>query len=331
MKKIFFFVLVIFCIVLYVFNQKHKKPVVYNDLDIFRFEQSIFATNYDKIDNDILLWRKKLGSFFERFNHEILRTYSVHQNYKNELIQFTTHNDMREAYDSLIKKFPDVTFLEKDLGLAMSRYNQYSLDKKKLNVITYFSGFNYGVVTNDTILAIGLDYFLGKNSTFYKRLGTPEYMRKLNQKKFILPFCFEAIINNDFSHFDIGSDFLSQMIYKGKVMYILDLVFPHLSHEDKLRFDQKEFNWCVQNEENIWTFFIDKELLFSTDKKRFNSYINYSPFAKGMPKESPGKIAYFVGWRIVIDYMKQNPNVSVQELMKNINYKEILLKSKYKP
>ena len=49
-----------------------------------------------------------------------------------------------------------------------------------------------------------------------------------------------------------------------------------------------------------------------------------------MPKESPGRLGYWVGYQIVNQYMK-NEGVSLLDLMKNTNSQEILLKSKYKP
>lgn len=332
MKKtpLFLFTVLLLAI-LYVLFFKNQVIKNTDSLEIYRFEQSLFATNKQKIDNDILLWEKRLGSFFESFNFEILRTNSKQANYKNELLQFTAHPDMREAYDTLIEKYPNINFLEKELAVALSKYIEHLPEKKPPTIITYFSGFNFGVVTNDTILAIGLDYFLGKNCSFYRRLNSPEYMRAMNQQKFIMPFCIEAIANNEFSQYDRGTDFLSQMIFKGKIMYLLDVVLPEMSIADKLRYSNSQLNWCEENEKNIWAFFIEKDLLFSTDIKRFNSYINYAPFAKGMPKDSPGRIACFVGWKIVNDYLENNPNSSLQALMQNTNSQEILQQSGYKP
>ena len=330
-KTPLFLFAILFLVALYFLSQNKIATINANKLDIYRFEQSLFATNKQKIDNDILLWEKRLGSFFESFNFEILRTHSKQANYKNELLQFTAHPDMREAYDTLIEKYPNIDFLEKELTIALSKYSKHFPKKKIPTLITYFSGFNFGVVTNDTVLAIGLDYFLGKNCSFYKRLNSPEYMKEMNQQRFILPFCFEAIANNEFGQFDNRTDFLSQMIFKGKIMYFLDLVLPEISAADKLRYSKTQFNWCQENEKNIWTFFIEKELLFSTEIKRFNSYVNYAPFAKGMPKDAPGRIAYFVGWKIVNDYMENNPTSSLQALMQNTNSQEILQQSGYKP
>ena len=318
-------------VLIFIFNIKNSETTKTNVINIYRFEQSLFATNESKIDKDILEWEKRLGAFFESFNYEILRTNSKQENYKQELLQFISHPDMREAFDTLIKKYPNVNFLETELSEAFDRYNQYFPQKVLPKVVTYFSGFNFGVVTNDTILAIGLDYFLGKDCSFYKRLNSPKYMRLKNQSKFILPFCFEAIANNEFSDFNSENNFLSQMIYKGKIMYFLDVILPQLPNADKLRFSQDQLNWCKENESNIWAYFIDHEILYSTDIKKFNSYINYAPFAKGMPKESPGRISYWMGWNIVEAYMNNNKNTTIEQLMENTNPQEILRQSRYKP
>ena len=329
-RIVFFITLAI--VFVFIFSIRDSETGETNVINIYRFEQSLFATNESKIDKDILEWKKRLGPFFETFNYEILGMSSKAENYKKELFQFVFHPDMREAFDTLIKIYPNVDFLEKDLTIAFEKYKKYFPKKEALTIVTYFSGFNFGVVTNDTIVAIGLDYFLGKDCSFYKRLNSPEYMRNKNQKKFILPYCFEAIVNNEFGIFDNGNDFLSQMIYKGKIMYVLDVILPQFSDADKLRFSQTQLNWCKENESNIWAYFIDNEILYSSDIKKFNSYINYAPFAKGMsPKESPGRIAYWMGWNIVEAYMNKNKNITIEQLMKNTSPQEVLQKSGYKP
>ena len=328
-KLFLFFLVIVLCV--FVFRNNKSDTAKTKAIKIYRFEQSLFTTDSIKIKDDILEWETELGSFFERFNQEILRANSQSAGYRDEILSFVYHPDMREAYDTLMKKYPNVDFLERDLADAFDRYKHHFPERKAPRVITYFTGFNFGVVTNDSILAIGLDYFLGKDCCFYKRLSFPEYMRFKNQKKFILPYCFEAIANNEFGAFDRGNDFLSQMIYKGKIMYFLDVMLPQLPKADKLRFSKKQIAWCEENEKNIWAYLIDNEILFSTDVKQFNSYINYSPFAKGMSNKSPGRIAYWLGWKIVDEYMANNTSLTLEKLMQNINAQEILQQSGYKP
>ena len=328
-KLFLLFLVVVLCV--FVFRNNKSDTAKTKAINIYRFEQTLFTTDSIKIKDDILEWETELGSFFERFNQEILRTNSQSAGYRDEILAFISYPDMREAYDTLMKKYPNVDFLESDLADAFDRYKHHFPERKAPRVITYFSGFNFGVVTNDSILAIGLDYFLGKDCRFYKRLSFPEYMRFKNKKKFILPYCFEAIANNEFGAFDRGNDFLSQMIYKGKIMYFLDVMLPQLPKADKLRFSKKQIAWCEENEKNIWAYLIDNEILFSTDVKQFNSYINYSPFAKGMSNKSPGRIAYWLGWKIVYEYIENNKNLTLEQLMKNTDAQQILQQSGYKP
>ena len=326
-----FLLLFVVALCIFIFRNNNADKTKKKEVNIYRFEQTLFTTDSIKIKDDILEWETELGSFFENFNQEILRTNSQKHTYQNEILSFISHPDMREAYDTLINKYPDITFLETDLAKAFGRYKHHFPEKQPPTIITYFSGFNFGVVTNDTILAIGLDYFLGKDCSFYKRLNFPEYMRFKNQKKFILPYCFEAIANNEFGIFDSGNDFLSQMIYKGKIMYFINEIVPHISDEDKLRFSKKQIAWCEDNEQSIWAYFIQNDILFSTDIKQYNSYINYSPFAKGMSNKSPGRIAYWLGWKIVNEYMENNTSVTLIVLMQNTKPQEILQQSGYKP
>ncbi len=328
-KLFLFFLVIVLCV--FVFRNNKSDTAKTKAIKIYRFEQTLFTTDSIKIKDDILEWETELGSFFESFNQEILRTNSQSAGYRDEILSFVYHPDMREAYDTLMKKYPNVDFLERDLADAFDRYKHHFPERKAPRVITYFTGFNFGVVTNDSILAIGLDYFLGKDCCFYKRLSFPEYMRFKNQKKFILPYCFEAIANNEFGAFDRGNDFLSQMIYKGKIMYFLDVMLPQLPKADKLRFSKKQIAWCEDNEQSIWAYFIQNDILFSTDIKQYNSYINYSPFAKGMSNKSPGRIAYWLGWKIVDEYMANNTSLTLEKLMQNINAQEILQQSGYKP
>ena len=45
--------------------------------------------------------------------------------------------------------------------------------------------------------------------------------------------------------------------------------------------------WVIDNEGNIWAYFMDNELLFSLYEQEFRTFLNYAPFAKGMPNEAP--------------------------------------------
>ena len=194
-----------------------------------------------------------------------------------------------------------------------------------------FSGFNYGVIVEDSLVAIGLDFYLGKNSIFYQRLGDPEYLRFQKQARFITPNILEAWYDSFFSFTNKRTNFLSELIYKGKIMYLISNTLENFYLQDQLRFSKTDLEWCDENESSIWAFLIDNDVLFSSREKEYRSYLNHAPFSKGMTQESPSRIAYYIGYKIVEKYMKNNNEVSIKELMFEEDFMKILTKSKYKP
>ena len=86
------------------------------------------------------------------------------------------------------------------------------------------------------------------------------------------------------------------------------------------------------HEEQIWMYFIEKNLLFDTNSKLSQRFIDNAPFSKfytAEDKATPGRIGVWLGWQIVTSYMQHN-DVSLQELLKK-DSEEIFNKSKYKP
>jgi uncharacterized protein YjaZ len=82
----------------------------------------------------------------------------------------------------------------------------------------------------------------------------------------------------------------------------------------------------------MWRYFIEKELLYSTDPKLGARFINPAPFSKfylEIDNESPGMLGRYLGWKIVRAYMEKN-DTDVQRLMIT-DAEEIFTNSKYKP
>ncbi|MDR2971262.1 MAG: hypothetical protein LBU83_04950, partial [Bacteroidales bacterium] len=101
--------------------------------------------------------------------------------------------------------------------------------------------------------------------------------------------------------------------------------------EDKIGYSKEQWEFCKANEDQIWRYFIENNLLFNSNHKNIRTFIFDAPFTTGFPHESPGRIGQWTGWQIVTAYMKNNPDVTLQELMNDCNYKEILQRSRYKP
>ena len=311
---------------------KEKKEEL--DLTFDRFENALFEINNENAEVKIQNLQNDFEIFNSVFETQIMQKGEMTDSvYVQELLSFISHSDMREAYDSVAIMYSDFNDIEKDLNLAFTLFNQDFPTYPIPNITTFFGGFNYGVVTHDNNIAIGLENFLGLNSKFYRLLGDPEYLRFQKQKKFISSNVMEVWLNEYFEQYLTGRDFLSQMIYKGKIMYCIDKMLPNTSLPNKFRFTQEQLHWVINNELNIWTYFIENDLLYSSREQDFRTFLHYAPFSKGMPNESPARVAYFIGYQIVSEFMQRTDRIeiSIEDMMKFSDSRQFLKLSKYKP
>ena len=100
----------------------------------------------------------------------------------------------------------------------------------------------------------------------------------------------------------------------------------------KIGYTDQKYDWAVTNEEQVWKYFIENNLLFSTDTKLNKRFLEDAPFSKfylSEDKNSPGRIGQRIGLQIVRSFMDNN-DVSLSDLLIK-NEEEIFKNSKYKP
>ena len=122
------------------------------------------------------------------------------------------------------------------------------------------------------------------------------------------------------------------MVYYGKELYLKDIWLSNVSDAEKIGYTEEEMQWANDNEEDMWRYFIEKELLYKTDPKLAPRFIFNAPFSKfylEIDNESPGMVGRYIGWQIVRSYMENNTVTVPQLLIKNAD--EIFKNSKYKP
>ncbi|CAM1348262.1 gliding motility lipoprotein GldB [Tenacibaculum insulae] len=241
------------------------------------------------------------------------------------------NKDEIELYNEVQKKFASINDLKTDLSSLFKHLKYYHPKFKSPRVITMLTNIDYDnrVVYADSLLLISLDAYLGKNHEFYN--DYPAYIKQNNEKENIIVDVTKSVINSEIFPSKQRS-FIDKMIYKGKKMYLLDAYLPRISGDKKIGYSKAKFDWAQKNEEQIWKYFVEKDMLFSTSNELDKRFLNVAPFSKfylEQDNQSPGRIGEFVGWQIVRSYMQKN-DVSLQELLQK-NEEEIFKKSNYKP
>ncbi|NDE62490.1 MAG: gliding motility lipoprotein GldB, partial [Cyclobacteriaceae bacterium] len=87
---------------------------------------------------------------------------------------------------------------------------------------------------------------------------------------------------------------------------------------------------CWDNEDLIWTHFIENELLFATNPFEIRKYTGEAPFTDAISTDAPGRLGRWVGWNIVEQYQEKE-GLSLVELMAESNAEKIFRDSGYRP
>ena len=236
----------------------------------------------------------------------------------------------RELYSEVQKKYSNFEKVNSDLESLFQHIKFYFPETKTPKVITLISEMDYQnkAIYADSLVLISLDLYLGKNHKFYE---FPEYLKQNFEQNQIMPDIVSSFSLRKIP-FENNRNLLSQMIYAGKQLYLKDLLLPGTSDAEKIGYTPKQISWCQENESYMWRYFIQEQLLYSTDLKLASRFINTAPFSKfylEIDNESPGRVGTWIGWQIVRSYMNNN-DLNLQQLLQ-MDPIEIFQKSKYKP
>lgn len=237
----------------------------------------------------------------------------------------------QELRDEVNKAFKGFTSEKEELTSFFKHVKYYFSGSKIPKVITMTNDVDYEnrVIWADTLLLLGLDNYLGEEHHFYQRIS--RYIAKKLNQKYLVPDVASAF-SKTVQSYPRDRRFIARMLYYGKELYLKDLVLPHFKDADKIGYTDQELQWAQENEEQIWRYFIEEQLLYSTDATLDKRFLDPAPFSKfqlELDSESPGGLGRYIGWQIVRAYMDKT-QISLPELMV-VPAEELFRKSNYKP
>ncbi len=238
---------------------------------------------------------------------------------------------LQDLYKEVQQKYADTDSLTTAFGNLFAHMQYYYPKLKTPKVITAISEVDRDAkaIYTDSLVLISLDCYLGENHKFYTDF--PAYQRKELNRNQILPDIVTSF-SEKVVPFHTDNTLLAKMIYYGKKLFMKDLFLPDYSDAAKIGYTNNQLQWCVENEKQMWSYFIENNLLYMNDKKLEFRFINKAPFSKfylEIDNESPGRVGQWIGWQMVRSYMKNN-NVSLQKMLET-DVKTLFEQSKYKP
>ncbi len=285
------------------------------EVNVIRFDMEFAAAQV----SDLAGLKSKYPVFFPKQYHD-----TIWQQKMRDTLQ-------KELNAEVKKQFHSETKLEDEL-LSIFRHIKYYFPQFKTpTVLTTTSDVDYKnkIVLSNDLLIISLDTYLGSDHKFYG--GIKKYISQ-NLKSTQLGPDIASAYARQLIVKPKQRSLLAQMVFFGKELYLKDIWLPEVSDSEKIGYTEKQLKWAQENEEFMWRYFVEREVLYSTSTKLLAQFINPAPFSKfylEIDNESPGMIGRYLGWQIVRSYMESN-DVTVKQLMiKNTN--ALFTESKYKP
>lgn len=240
----------------------------------------------------------------------------------------TIQIELSEEVDKAFGNFEEETA---DLESLFQHVKYYFPHFEVPDVVTVTSDVRYDqrVILTDTLLLLGLDNYLGPEHHFYRSIQ--KYVTSGLDREYLTSDIASAMIKKVLSY-PRNRSFLSRIVYYGKELYLKDKLLPTISDGQKIGYTVEEIQWAKDNEEQIWRYFVERELLYSTDAKLDRRFLDPAPFSKfqlELDSESPGRLGRFIGWQIVRAFMDKN-DADLDEML-GLPADIIFKKSNYKP
>ncbi|MBC7850833.1 MAG: gliding motility lipoprotein GldB [Chitinophagaceae bacterium] len=283
--------------------------------------------------------KKELVGFFNR--HQVLRevffnraAYPNDSVFINALYEKFTNPHLDTLLMETHRVFGNGSELRSEFEKAFVNMKYYYPQIGTRKIQTIITGLEGGsdLFVSDSLVIVGLDYFLGDNAK-YRPNEMPQYMLRRYTKDFIVPSVV-LLTGIDSRINKINTEdrtVLADMIAYGKAYYFTKQMIPCMPDSVLIGYTKKEMEGCYKFESLIWSRFVEDEVLFATSHIVKQKYIAERPKTIEVGEECPGRIGTWVGWQIVKKYMETHPDATLQQLMNMQNASQLFKESGYKP
>ena len=308
--KFRFKIILFFILILIGCNKKNTND--YEDIIVDRFEKKFFSIKSDSLS---FLISQYPYLFPKNFSHE------EWINIKNDSLR------------KIIFKETQNKFKGKHLNSSISKlYNELRNQFSNFNspkIITINNGidFKYKLIDADSLIILSLDCYLG-NDDLYKNI--PAYISQKMNNNFLIRDLAEKLILKQIKY-PSDRQFVSKIIYYGKI-YNLMVKELDINEAIALSYNDNEIEWAINNELEVWKFFIKNQILFNTSNSMNDRFLNIAPYSKfgiSIDYDSAPMIGKWIGYKIVKSYLKSN-NKKIEDIL-NMDEYELYLNSNYKP
>lgn len=259
-----------------------------------------------------------------------------------QLWAILSNPDLKAFYEQSTQPafFQNVTNLESDFSELFTHLRAYDSTFRVPKVYTIFTGFMSGafkgfmydqmdgLYVSDSIVVIGLDFFMGKKARF--RPQVYDYQLRRYQKEYIVPTS-ALVYSYNYNETDLrNKTLLSDMVFAGKGLEFSKQMMPSKDDSLFIHYTGQQLTETTQAQDLVWAHLIDEQLLYKTDQFVKGKYMADAPSTPTVGPRCPGSIGRWVGWQMVRKYQENKPESTLKQLMAVADTQKLLEASKYR-
>lgn len=302
-------------------------------VELVRFDRALMNVHEASVEQDVQVLYDTYPTFMPLWVEDILGIPVEDTLYLEQALPAflnDTEYGFKQTNAREQEMFADVRDIEHELSKAFAGIHFLYPETEIPAMYLFISGFQTPIYFGDELIGIGADMYLGSEYELYNRV-VYDYQKQTMRKECIPVDVVSAYLFRTLPYTSDKSRLLDQMLYRGKIMYLVAQIFDHLPGYEVMGWTKEQWNWCIKNERAIWHLVMDKRDLFKTESLILTGYLNDGPFTSEVSQDAPGRLGIWLGWRIAESYMAHNENVSLQDLMAEGDAQKILEESYYKP
>ncbi|MCU0431545.1 MAG: gliding motility lipoprotein GldB [Cytophagaceae bacterium] len=303
--------------------EEEKMPQV--QVKVERLEQQLFSI---KKREEVVSFLKNHPAFCQDYLD--IPNASQERVLVDKFLNLYSNAALRSWNQEVQKEYGDFSELSAPLNAAFS-YVKYYYPKDRIpEVNTIVTGFQFDrdFSFSDSLIVVSIDYLMPDSASYKPDMFG--YILKRYKKEYLVPMMMMAVSSKYNEHNPKDETMLANIIHYGKAHYFVERMMPDLHDSLNIGYSAKELKETEENLGVVWGHFIEKKLFFETNPKLIQKYCGESPKVVAIGDNCPGRIGRWLGWQIIRKYMKEHPEVSLQQLMKEKDANKLFKESKFK-
>lgn len=295
------------------------------EVEVKRLEHDLFGISskedlYEFLNSNKVL--KEQFFYADQYPHDSILV--------NTLYNLINDPHIDTLYQETQATFGDLSDLEAQFAEAFRYIKYYYPDFQVPEIQTIVTGFGRDMYISDSVIIVGLDYYIGKGAT-YRPIDIPQYILRRYEKEYIVP-SYVLLLSSKYNKINVEDHtMLADMIFYGKAYYFASQILPDAPDSILIGYESTSIKDVNENQQIVWAHFVENELLYETSHFVKKKYLEERPKTLEIGNKAPGRIGVWLGWEIVKQYMRNHPEERLPDLMETKDAQQIFMKSRYKP